>query len=328
MIDHLVQVYGWPRLGARALWPSLWLLSWVYRAIVTVRNLWYDRHRPQAVGLRTISVGNIHVGGTGKTPLILEMLKRLEDRSIRTCVVLRGYGSRGGVSDEAELYKSLVGQDAVFVGQDRVKSLRLAKQQGFELAIMDDAFQHRRAHRDFDLVLIDATRPPMADHLLPAGLMREGLGALARASEVWLTRTEQCEPEQLVDIENVLSQRGMRTARVETSVRGLRPLFANASPPQAEKYHCVSAIGHPENFKATVLSMGLDVVGESWFPDHHHFSRLEQIELIEKAQRADFSIVMTSKDAVKWSEAGPVFVLEIASVLPQPHFDEVLERLF
>jgi tetraacyldisaccharide 4'-kinase len=256
------------------------------------------------------------------------MLRRLQGRSIRACVVLRGYGSRGGLSDEAELYKMAVGKDAVFVGQDRVKSLTLAKQQGFEVAIMDDAFQHRRAHRDFDLVLIDATRPPMGEHLLPAGLMREGLTALGRASEVWLTRTEQCAPEQLFEIENCLAQRGLRTERVETSVRGLRPLFKNESLSQAETYYCVSAIGHPQNFKATALSMGLDIIGESWFPDHHHFSRLEQVELIERARRKASGIVMTSKDAVKWSEEGPIFVLEIASVLPQPHFDEVLEQLF
>lgn len=311
-----------------AVWPLLWVLSWVYRGVVLVRNYWYDKHQPQALGLPTISVGNIHVGGTGKTPLIIEMLNHLKDRSIRTCVVLRGYGSREGLSDEAELYKSLVGQDAVFVGQDRVESLSCAKRQGFELAIMDDAFQHRRAHRDFDLVLIDATRPPMSQHLLPAGLMREGMSALGRASEVWLTRTEQCEPEQLVEIESVLSQRSLRTARVKTAVLGIRPLFVNESPPQARKYHCVSAIGHPENFKTTALSMGLNVVGETWFPDHHHFSRSEQMALIEQARRADFAIVLTSKDAVKWNEVGPVFVMDIASVLPQPHFDQMLERLF
>jgi tetraacyldisaccharide 4'-kinase len=295
--------------------------------VVAVRNQIYDRCPPPSSGIPTLSVGNLHAGGTGKTPLILAMLKLLETRSVRACVLLRGYGSEGGVSDEAEMYVKQCGADAVFVGSDRRANLEKAKQAGFECAILDDAFQHRRAHRDANLVLIDATRSPLEDHLLPAGFLREGMGALRRADEVWLTRVEQSCEVTLEKIKEAVLDHGLEAYHVKTQVEGLRPFYSSLAKLEGgSKVFCVSAIGHPENFKSTTASAGFSVVGQKWFPDHHHFSEEEQLDVLRRAKALGAVVVLTSKDAIKWTAEGPIYVLEISSVLPQPQFNQLLER--
>ena len=289
--------------------PLLLVLSWIFALGVRLRNLRYDRRKPYGNGMKVISVGNLGVGGTGKTPFCLAMLNQLEGK---VAVLLRGYHlNEDGMSDEAELYARAVGRTRVFVGGDRCASLDEASKQGFEIALLDDAFQHRRVARDVDLVVLDLTRPPWEDHLLPLGLLRETTTSLARAHGVLLSRCERVSPEQEASARQRLSQEhphlGVFSGRAGNGrvTRG-KVLMEGPGP-----YFLVSAIGHPENFLASVKDSGLEVSGFHWFPDHHEFSTFEVQEMEIQARSVGAEILMTAKDAVKWPGKMCVFEMDL-----------------
>jgi tetraacyldisaccharide 4'-kinase len=153
------------------------------------------------------------------------------------------------------------------------------------------------------------------------------MGALRRADEVWLTRVEQSCEVTLEKIKEAVLDHGLEAYHVKTQVEGLRPFYSSLAKLEGgSKVFCVSAIGHPENFKSTTASAGFSVVGQKWFPDHHHFSEEEQLDVLRRAKALGAVVVLTSKDAIKWTAEGPIYVLEISSVLPQPQFNQLLER--
>src|ERR1035437_5600743 len=185
-------------------------LAWIYAQIANLRNWMCDRGllRSFDLGARTISVGNITVGGTGKTPLVAYVAEILSDRGERVCVLTRGYGRRDPkqrvlVSDReqilanaidagdepVELAQRLLGKAVVVADGDRVSAARWAKDKfGITAFVLDDGFQHRRAKRDVDIVCIDATNPFGGGKMLPVGRLREPIRNLRRADIVVVTR--------------------------------------------------------------------------------------------------------------------------------------------
>ncbi|MGH9677786.1 MAG: tetraacyldisaccharide 4'-kinase, partial [Candidatus Acidiferrum sp.] len=173
---------------------ALWPLSLLYGFYVRLRALlyasgWLKQGRLKGV---VISVGNLTVGGTGKTPMVIWLAEKLLAKGKRVAILSRGYRGADGTSDEIEIMKSRLQGRAVFgVGKDRFASgQRLESQQPFDVFLLDDGFQHLQLARDLDVLLVDASRPMGRGLLLPAGRMREPISAMSRADVLVFTRTE------------------------------------------------------------------------------------------------------------------------------------------
>lgn len=318
-------------------------LGWLFGCVSHLRRWLYDRDvLPSArVDVPVICVGNVIAGGTGKTPVVVALAKRLQAQGHRVGVLSRGYGkagAQGAESDEAKLYAELLPDLPRMAQPDRIDGARRLIEQGADVVLMDDGFQHRRLQRDLDLVLIDAMRPwglaqgPRA--FLPRGLMREGPAALARAAALVLTRCDHVAPAALATLEAELERvapgvprilcahraKGLRRlspATQSSSSSSLGPSNSTLEPPEQRpladlhglSIDSVSAIGAPAGFEATLRQSGATLVESRRFADHHEF------------QPADLSglgarpIVVTAKDAVKLRATLPpdlkVYVLDI-----------------
>ncbi len=176
----------------------------IYRAVIARRNAAFDAgrnvHRVRAAAgpIPVISIGNLSVGGTGKTPMVMHVLRLLLENGHRPCVAMRGYSrSKDGASDETDAYRRAFTDLPIVAQPDRIAGLhaqleRVPPSGRPDRIVLDDGFQHRQIARDLDVVLIDATpgRSVFDDRLLPAGWLREPVGSLARASSVVLTHAE------------------------------------------------------------------------------------------------------------------------------------------
>ncbi len=184
-------------------------LSWVYRAAVSVRNRAYELGLLPCyqAGVPVISVGNITAGGTGKTPMVEYLCRRLCTAGWRPAIVSRGYGARAGPNDEALLLAANLPAVPHVQEPDRVAGAREAiERHGCDIIVLDDGFQHRRLRRDLDLVLIDCTNPFGYGYLLPRGLLREPLAGLRRADAIVLTRAECLPPADLDQLRRQLER--------------------------------------------------------------------------------------------------------------------------
>lgn len=182
--------------------PILRPIAWAYGLAVSARNRRFDRgHGVRRLDCPVVSVGNLSVGGTGKTPVVAWVVERLAAAGRRPVIALRGYRpDASGRSDEAMLHRDAMPEVPIAVGADRFRAVRELGEPRDErcVVVLDDGFQHRRLHRDFDLVLIDATRAELNGHLLPHGRLREAPEALRRADAVLVTHASD-EDEGLAE---------------------------------------------------------------------------------------------------------------------------------
>ncbi|MBP7549431.1 MAG: tetraacyldisaccharide 4'-kinase [Gemmatimonadaceae bacterium] len=309
-MSHAVErIWAKDGLGARALLP----LAWLYGAVTAVRNLAYDLgvFRAHALGLPSISVGNLTVGGTGKTPVASWIAQRLIARGLRPAIVLRGYGN-----DEPLVHARLTPGAVVVVDADRVRGAATARAQGAQVLVLDDAFQHRRARRDVDLVLVAAEQGGPT-RLLPAGPSREGPRSLRRAQVVVVTR----KTADLATAESVLRQHAAEAPTAVQAVVALAPDgltrvagsgFAGADDAPATlplgaldgaRVLAISAIGAPAAFEAQMAALGARVTSAD-FDDHHAFTAADVTGLTSRAAGQDL-LVCTLKDAVKLAPLWP-----------------------
>lgn len=260
----------------------------------------------KSLGRPTLSVGNLTTGGTGKTPMVGYLVRQLVELGHKPCILLRGY--RGG--DEAEEHKLLLG-DLAYVepNPDRVAAAQIALGEHPDITcfVLDDGFQHRRAQRDLNLVLIDASNPWGFDHLLPRGLMREPKAALKRADALIITHAEQADEETLEALNQELEQITGKPAiaQAEHIWTGLRDDEDNTLPLETIKDYCVMGvvgIGNPDAFTETLMQHADRVVHCEALPDHHHYSKKQVLGLIDLAIAARAqAMITTEKDWVKWS---------------------------
>jgi tetraacyldisaccharide 4'-kinase len=285
-------------------------LGALFAGIVGARGALYDRgvSRTHALALPALSVGNLTVGGTGKTPVAAWLAGRLRERGARPALVLRGVGD-----DEVRVHALLNPEVPVVADPDRVAGARRARDAGADVVVLDDAFQHRRAARVVDLVLMAAERSRAPVRLLPAGPYREGLGALSRASALVVTRKSASD----ADVDAVLARVSARhpvlpTAVVRLAADALRRWNgATAAGEQREpvdalrgtRVLAVSGIGDPSAFAAQLRAAGALVEAAS-FPDHHPFAGADAEMLARRAERVD-RVVCTLKDAVKLGPLWP-----------------------
>jgi len=278
----------------------------VYALGVGRRNARFDRdsgvHR---VPVPVISVGNITVGGTGKTPIVIDLLRRLRNRGLRPAVVSRGYGAGdGGENDEAKLVRRRFSDAILVCDADRVRGARTAIAKGANVIVLDDGFQHRRLARDLDIVAVDATRPFGYGHLLPRGLLREPVASLRRAGLIVLTRCDQVSDDSLAAIEAEVRRIAPDAPRLKCRhhVTGLERLDGASENIELRGKRVVlfAGIARPERFLDTVRSLGATVVGVHWWPDHYAY---RDGDLTARLRQSDFPpfdfLVTTEKDAVK-----------------------------
>jgi len=321
------------------------------RALSGARNRLYDHGwlPSRRLSLPIVSVGNLTVGGTGKTPMVAFLAKALAERGFRPGVVSRGYKAEEHtpetseesvrLNDEGQLLARSVPGLLQVQDPDRALGAIQLEQQGADVVILDDGFQHRRLARDLDLVLVDATRPwglpatepggaAVRSHL-PRGLLREGLDSLARASAVVLTRCDAVSTDRLAELE----------AELEAAAPGVPRLLAAHRPSDLRRSEerlgvetlrgrevvLVSGIGNPQAFEVTARELGARVVEVRAFPDHHAFEAGDLAALPMGAEA-----LVTAKDAVKLERLGVtclVLEVELELVRGAPVLDALLDAL-
>lgn len=299
------------RRGARAaaLRLLLRLASWPYGLAVRLRNLAYDRgwKKARRAAVPVVSVGNLTVGGTGKTPMVEFVARFYRGHDRRVAVLSRGYGSDEGRNDEALVLEENLPDVPHLQGADRAELAGAAVEElESEVLVLDDGFQHRRLARDLDIVLLDATDPLGASHLLPRGLLREPLSGLRRADAVVLTRCDQVDAGSLEAFRRRVERLAPGKVVAEAVHRPVALVSAGgvSAPLEQLRNRPVAAfcgIGNPEAFRRTLAALGAELVDFRTFPDHHPYSRADVESLRAQAGRlpAGALVVTTQKDLVK-----------------------------
>ncbi|HEY1953058.1 MAG TPA: tetraacyldisaccharide 4'-kinase [Gemmatimonadaceae bacterium] len=307
MLDRRLvdEVWSGRTARARAARTLLAPAELLYRAVVAARGKLYDWNILGATefSIPVLSVGNLSVGGTGKTPVAAWFAERLLARGVTPAIVLRGYGG-----DEIAVHQRLNPGIPVIAAPDRVRGIREAIAQGADVVVLDDAFQHRRARRDVDILLVNADAWTGTPRLLPAGPWREPLRAARRATLAVITR-KTADPAIVGDVRRALANAAPRVpvAVVHLTPGELRSTATGQSLPlhalQGADLTAVAAIAQPDSFFRQLTELGA-VVRPFSFPDHHAFTRAEARKLAGEASNSDF-VVCTLKDAVKLESIWP-----------------------
>jgi tetraacyldisaccharide 4'-kinase len=259
---------------------------------------------PLQVGSRVVSVGNLTVGGSGKTTLTLHLAERARARGERVAVVTRRYRpGPHGHGDEELLYQNAIGMEHTFAGTRKRDLALAAAQAGATLILVDDGFSHWGLARDLDLVLLDRTDLWGGGRLLPAGRLREPITALQRASVVIVTRLGQHEDAEpwLEQVRRRAPAAWVAAARhAVAGVHGLAGLARAASGPAL----VLTATGNPEAVAASALEAGFAPVTLHAYRDHHWFTPAEAMR--EHTAAGKGTLLLTAKDAVRWPQGAPV----------------------
>ncbi|MCU0618859.1 MAG: tetraacyldisaccharide 4'-kinase [Gemmatimonadaceae bacterium] len=277
--------------------------AWLFGAVVARRAARFDRGDGRVPGpVPALSVGNLTVGGTGKTPLSAWFVRAAREAGARPALVLRGYGD-----DEPQVHAVLNPEVPVVVNADRVAAVARAAAEGADCVVLDDAFQHRRAARVVDVVLVSVDRWDDRVRLLPAGPFREPLPALARASLVVLTEKAPAAGQRARALAAVRAATTAPVAVVRLAPDGWRPIDGGPARVAADAWRgtrvlAVSAIGDPEAFHRQLAALGL-LVTPLVFADHHAYSAADVARIVATAAGAP--VLCTLKDAVKLAPRWP-----------------------
>jgi tetraacyldisaccharide 4'-kinase len=327
-------------------WPStlrvlLHGLSWIFTIIVQTRLRLYKHRiiRPNTLGCQVISVGNLTVGGTGKTPVVEVFARNLQQQGRKVAILSRGYKSKelpflekmvqrittGKIEapprvvsdgkrllldswtagDEPYMLASNLPNVSVVVDKDRVKAGKYAiKELGCDTLILDDGFQYLKLGHRLDIALVDRNNPFGGGHLLPRGLLREPMRNIKRAGFIFITKCgDKGEPElkeQLRKLNPVAEISECRHA-----AKYLKEVFGDETYPleklKGMKIAAVSAIAVPESFEKALEEFGAEIVYARRFADHHRFTQQEIINTINwSIKRGAEAILTTEKDAVRF----------------------------
>jgi len=332
----------------------LWPLAAGFRLGVALRQLAYRRgwFKTRRLGCPVVSVGNLTVGGTGKTPCVAWIAQRLLKGGWKPGILTRGYGRRSGaelvalapgsqravdarlIGDEpAVLARKLPGVPIV-VCADRYRGGRLTEDGfGVDVHVLDDGFQHLALARNIDVVLLDVTQDFSMDALLPAGRLREPYSALKRAHLVVLTRVDLGDPaplEQLVGKINPQAKVFRSTMRLAKLVDIASGSELSTESVRGKVITAFCGIGNPKAFFADLRKWGFLLGAETAFPDHHVYSAAELEGLARRArQEAAGAMFTTEKDALnlppRWESEIPVCACAIEIEMSEAEvFEEAL----
>lgn len=316
ILSRLHSFRSWPE-------PLLQILESCWRSGVRLGH-WRTQLRERAgnwplkLPVPVISVGNIAVGGTGKTPITQALACHWISQGGKPGIVSRGY--RGGTdgNDEYQMLKKCLPEVPHFQNRCRYKAgtQLLEQHPETDLILIDDGFQHRRLYRDLDVVLLDGMDPLGGGHCLPRGLLREPWQNLARADHLILTRVERCDEKRLDESIGFLQQWFPDIPRWQsrTEVKEFRSLDPTPVPSDPGLAHAFCGIGDPDSFRHTLESQDWQLTGHTAFGDHHRYTRgdVENLNRRARSEGASF-LICTAKDAVKIE---PVDRATIASQLP------------
>ena len=294
-----------------------------FRAVVGARNALFDRGvlRSRRIdGARVISVGNLTVGGAGKTPVVIFLAQRFRDAGRAVAILSRGYGRRSNraldfdaatapsaeeAGDEPVLIARRCPGVRVYVGADRARIAESARARGADLLLLDDGMQHRRLARDAEVAVIDEAVGFGNGAMLPRGPLREPPHQLRRATLLWLRAANV--PAPLPEFSGPI-------------VRALHGPSALIDPDGAEhppakvsglNLHALCALARPSSFVRTLQSLGAVVTGLSAFRDHHLYSRAEVERIAAQARSEGALLVTTEKDRVRLPPNAPAWALRL-----------------
>jgi tetraacyldisaccharide 4'-kinase len=336
---------------------TLGLLEKPYAGAIGLRNRYYDRSAGavKAVKVPVISVGNLTMGGTGKTPMVAWLAQEMLQRGRTPVIVSRGYRAKPqktsagqkrataepALNDEGQELQWRLPGVAHVQNPDRVQGAQVAIDlHGADVIVLDDGFQHRRLHRDLNIVLIDATQPFGYDRVFPRGTLREPVTALRRADVVIVTRSDQVDEATLAHIRQRATP--LCPHAVWSHARHQATHLANAEQQapietlRSSRVAAFCAIGRPDAFRQTLEDCGQPLVGFREFHDHHTFREDDFASLAKWAQSlAADALVCTQKDFVKidptFFTAMPVWSLAIeltfAEVDQQEEISQRLDKL-
>ncbi len=332
----------------------LYLIALFYGGVVSLRNILYDHDilTKKKVGVTVISIGNITVGGTGKTPTVIMLARLLQERGYRPAIVSRGYGgkSRNPVNivadgnkvlmkpheagDEPVLIAQSLSHVPVITGKNRYIAAEYAlKCFDIDLIILDDAFQHRALFRDVDILLLDAKRPFGNGLLIPGGGLREPTGSVKRADILIETGAGR---KSAPSIPNMVEKRfpekpffsGCRTA--QDVMKGHTGEILSCDHLKGKKIFAFSGIAQPDNFIQTITSLGGIMVGTAVFSDHHVYKGEDLMKISRAASASGAEIILTTgKDYMKLIDFADrlrdIFILQITmEVQPLGKFEECI----
>lgn len=309
-----------------------------YSAAVQLRNDLFDRgvRKIHRLPVPVISVGNITTGGTGKTPTVIMLVQLLQSMGHRPAVLTRGYAAKNGAkADEVMVIEHECPNVPVVVNPDRVAGGQTAiRDHNADVLVMDDGFQHRRLHRDLNIVLADATEPLGIPGVVPRGTWREPPQNLVRADVIMLTRCEQVTQE-LADLAAGLFTQWVSPHDIfmqHTQVLGVYDAAGNRVNLTDKRVMLFAGIGNPQGFAHTVSTLGAAVSGACWFDDHHNYDVAKDFrKLAQVSQHRQIDgWVTTLKDWVKLREKPlpfPVYHVRIESRLQDRHQEMFRERL-
>lgn len=314
-------------------------LSFLSEQAIDLRNRFYDEGKIKSERLEAdvISVGNITIGGTGKTPVVEYLAQFLSEEGKVVGILSRGYKrkSKGTVlvsdgerifadvlqaGDEPYLLAKRLKGVPIVVDNNRYRGGKFALERfQIDCFILDDGFQHRRLWRNLDILLIDASRPFGYGKVLPAGLLREPLQNIKRAQLIWLTRVDQANALSEV----ITEVRKLTSAPIVTSLhkprRFINPntsTILNLRDVKGKKAIAFTGIGNPFSFQKTLLSLGIELVDFLIYPDHYLYNSkdLHKIKSRFKGSGAEL-VITTEKDYLRLLSKGwmdlPLFFLDI-----------------
>jgi len=314
---HRKIISGEAGVWAAPLRLALQLASTAYSVGVNTRNDKFDRGQGVTnVSVPVISVGNITVGGTGKTPMVIDLAQRLQRLKRTPAIIARGYRAPDGRAGDEELLIRRRVPDACYIANpNRANGATEAISGGSDAIVLDDGFQHRALARDLDIVLIDATCPFGFDYVLPRGLLRESVLGLHRANLIIVTRCDAVAEEVVADIHARLaelapgcpilscSHKPMSIARVDGTDLSSDPGEFLAG----KNALAFCGLAQPQAFEQTVSSLGATMVASRRWPDHHAYNASEVRAMLENANPRKIELCVTSeKDAVKLAELAGV----------------------
>jgi tetraacyldisaccharide 4'-kinase len=332
------------------------LLSFVYHFLVQSRQALYNGGilKIHSLPCRVISIGNITLGGTGKTPTVIYLAGLFKDKGIHPVVLSRGYKAKSSAAtavvsdgtttfmnpqeagDEPFLLSQALPGVPVIIGPDRTLSGRFAcKQFSPGVVILDDGFQHQRINRDVDIVLIDRHHGFGNGYLLPRGILREPLSALGRAHIVLLTKQSENETDDHLRQQIRRRNPSVPIFQAYYAVNSVKTFDEQQDVPldflKGKKVLALSGIGNPHYFSFLLNQSGMLVTEEWILPDHHDYSEKDTHRARDFLSRVDY-IVTTTKDSCKMDTELfhdlPILILDVVlHIDEEQHFKDSLFKL-
>lgn len=320
---------------------AAWLGGLPYAGIMRLRRWAFHVgfKKSSASGVPVICVGNVTTGGTGKTPMVVWVVRQLVEMGRVPAILTRGYKSVNGLSDEAELLRELTGAK-VIVNPDRLAGAKSAIAKGADVLVMDDGFQHMRLKRDLDIVLVDATNPfgagpGRAGCCLPMGRLREPTSALRDAHVIIITRKDRLPPVEIHRLTSLLIPLTPSAVRFTAAHQpvGVIDETGQTKPLRSlsgKNVFAFCGLGNPEAFLRSIVGLGANVVDSLALDDHANYTPQLVDQLCRSADKCDAEILLTTqKDGIKLEPAGmtmPLWQLVVEMNIDDPQ-DKLREKI-